>query len=120
ADAANEVNDVVADEDTYNMMANPVEVDNEKINEVPNYGTGFAPYFLSLGLYVGALLLSIVYPLREPSIIPTSGFNWFLRKTVGLGIIGVLQALIAASLLLFGLGIEVQSITLFYVYAIFT
>src|SRR5699024_3744379 len=49
-----------------------------------------------------------------------SGFNWFLRKTVGLGIIGVLQALIAASLLLFGLGIEVQSITLFYVYAIFT
>lgn len=120
ADAANEINDVAADEDTYNMMANPVEVDNEKINEVPNYGTGFAPYFLSLGLYVGALLLSIVYPLREPSIVPTSGFNWFLRKTVGLGIIGVLQALIAASLLVFGLGIEVQSMTLFYVYAIFT
>jgi len=120
ADAAREVNDVKATDETYNMMANPVEIDNEKINEVPNYGTGFAPYFLSLGLYVGALLLSIVYPLREPSIIPTSGFNWFLRKTTGLAIIGVLQALIAASLLLFGLGIEVQSVTLFYIYAIFT
>lgn len=119
-DAAKEVNDVEANDETYNMMANPVEVDNEKINEVPNYGTGFAPYFLSLGLYVGALLLSIVYPLREPSIIPTSGFNWFLRKTFGLGVIGVLQALIAASLLLFGLGIEVQNITLFYLFAIFT
>lgn len=120
ADAVTEINDVETDEETYNMMANPVEVDNEKVNEVPNYGTGFAPYFLSLGLYVGALLLSIVYPLREPSIIPTSGFNWFLRKTAGLGIIGILQALIAASLLLFGLGIEVQSVPLFYMYAIFT
>lgn len=120
AEAVKEVNDTKADEETYNMMANPVEVDNEKINEVPNYGTGFAPYFLSLGLYVGALLLSIVYPLREPSIVPTSGFNWFLRKTAGLAIIGVLQALIAASLLLFGLGIEVQSVILFYLYAIFT
>lgn len=119
-DAAEEINDVESDEDTYNMMANPVEVDNEKINEVPNYGTGFAPYFLSLGLYVGALLLSIVYPLREPSIVPTSGFNWFLRKTIGLGIIGVLQAIIAASLLLFGLGIEVQNVFLFYLFAIFT
>lgn len=120
ADASEKVNDVEADEETYNMMANPVEVDNEKVNEVPNYGTGFAPYFLSLGLYVGALLLSIVYPLREPSIVPTSGFNWFLRKTIGLGIIGVLQAIIAASLLLWGLGIEVQSVSLFFLYAIFT
>src|SRR5699024_2784902 len=120
SEAVEEINDVEADEDTYNMMANPVEVDNEKINEVPNYGTGFAPYFLSLGLYVGALLLSIVYPLREPSVVPTSGFNWFLRKTIGLGIIGVLQAIIAASLLLWGLGIEVQSVSLFFLYAIFT
>lgn len=120
SEAVEEINDVEADEDTYNMMANPVEVDNEKINEVPNYGTGFAPYFLSLGLYVGALLLSIVYPLREPSVVPTSGLNWFLRKTIGLGIIGVLQALIAASVLLFGLKIEVQSVSLFYLFAIFT
>mgnify|MGYP001270263353 FL=1 len=118
--AVDEINDVEADEDTYNMMANPVKVDNEKINEVPNYGTGFAPYFLSLGLYVGALLLSIVYPLREPSVVPTSGFNWFLRKTIGLAIIGILQALIAASVLLFGLKIEVQSVTLFYLFSIFT
>ena len=120
SEAAGEAKDFQATEETYNMMANPVEVDTEKVNEVPNYGTGFAPYFISLGLYVGALLLSIVYPLRAPTITPTSGFNWFLRKTAGLGVIGVLQALLVASLLLFGLGIEVQSVPLFYMYAIFT
>src|SRR5690625_6284247 len=49
-DASDEVNSVESNDDTYNMMANPVEVKDEVLNDVPNYGTGFAPYFLSLGL----------------------------------------------------------------------
>src|SRR5699024_5836238 len=104
----------------FNMIANPVEVGNEQINDVPNYGTGFAPYFLSLGLFVGALLLSIVYPLREPAGIPSSGFNWFLGKFVVLFSIGIIQALIASAILILGLGIEVQSVPFFILYAILT
>ena len=119
-EAADEAKDVNATEDTHNMMANPVQVENEKINEVPNYGTGFTPYFLSLGLFVGALLLSIVYPLREPSVVPSSGFNWFLRKFLGLFTIGVLQALISSGILLIGLKIEVQSVPLFILFSIIT
>ncbi|HLR71245.1 MAG TPA: YhgE/Pip domain-containing protein [Pseudogracilibacillus sp.] len=119
-EAAEEASDVHATEETHNMMANPVEVANEKINNVPNYGTGFAPYFLSLGLFVGALLLSIVYPLREPSVVPSSGFNWFLRKFLGLFAIGILQAIIASGILLIGLGIEVKSVPLFILFAIIT
>src|SRR5699024_525905 len=119
-EAADEASDVNATDDTYNMMANPIDVGNEKINEVPNYGTGFAPYFLSLGLFVGALLLSIVYPLREPSVVPSSGMNWFLKKFIGLFTIGILQALIASGILLLGLKIEVQSVPLFILFAILT
>src|SRR5699024_10231458 len=73
-EAADEASDVHATEETHNMMANTVEVGNEKINAVPNYGTGFAPYFLSLGLFVAALLMSIEYPLRQPSLLPTCRF----------------------------------------------
>src|SRR5699024_1186989 len=51
-DAPDKSGYVKATDDTNQMIANPVEVKNEKINEVPNYGTGFAPYFLSLGLFV--------------------------------------------------------------------
>lgn len=119
-EAADEAGEVNASEDTHNMMANPVQVANEKINEVPNYGTGFTPYFLSLGLFVGALLLSIVYPLREPSVVPSSGFNWFIRKFLGLFAIGILQALIACGILLIGLKVEVQSIPLFILFAVIT
>lgn len=118
--AADEANDVHTTEDTHQMIANPVKVENEKINEVPNYGTGFSPYFLSLGLFVGALLLSIVYPLREPAATPTNGTNWFFRKFTVLFIIGVLQAFIASGILLIGLGLEVQSVPLFILFAVIT
>jgi putative membrane protein len=108
------------DEDTYNMLAAPVKLANEKVNKVPNYGTGFAPYFLSLGLFVGALLLSIVFPLREPAGVPTSGFSWFKSKFVILAGIGVIQALLADAILLWGLGLHVKSIPLFLVFSIVT
>ncbi|RBP92296.1 putative membrane protein [Cytobacillus firmus] len=120
ADGAENASSVNASDKTYNMMANPVEIDNEKITEVPNYGTGFAPYFLSLGLFVGALLLSIVFPLREPAGVPRSGFSWFASKFGILAGIGVIQGLIAAMILLLGLGLEVQSVPLFLLFTIIT
>lgn len=107
-------------DDTYNMLAAPVQLDNEKINKVPNYGTGFAPYFLSLGLFVGALLLSIVFPLREPAGVPSSGYSWFRSKFVILAGIGVIQALIADAILLGGLGLQVKSLPLFLLFSIIT
>ncbi|NMH69543.1 YhgE/Pip domain-containing protein [Bacillus sp. RO3] len=119
-DAAKEANSVKADDDTYDMMAGPVDVKNEKINHVPNYGTGFAPYFLSLGLFVGAPLISIVYPLKEPADRPSSGMSWFLGKFTVLTVVGIIQSLIAAGILLLGLGLEVESVPLFLLSTIVT
>lgn len=105
---------------TYTMFAAPVKLDSERINKVPNYGTGFAPYFLSLGLFVGALLLSIVFPLREPAGIPRNGVNWFLSKFGILSGIGIIQALVADAIVLGGLGLHVESIPLFLIFSIVT
>jgi putative membrane protein len=120
SDGVKEASKVDVDDKTFNMMADPVKVDNEKINHVPNYGTGFAPYFLSLGLFVGALLLSIVFPLREPAVTPANGFSWFTSKFVILAGIGVIQALLADAILLAGLGLKVESISLFILFSITT
>lgn len=118
--AADEAGDISATDKTYNMFASPVEVSNDKINHVPNYGTGFAPYFLSLGLFVGALLLSIVFPLRDPVGTPKNAFQWFFSKFGVIFAIGIIQALIASGVLLLGLGLEVQSVPLFLLFAIIT
>jgi putative membrane protein len=117
ADAANSVK---ADDDTYDMMGEPVKVDKNEINTVPNYGTGFAPYFISLGLFVGALIISIVFGLREPAVQPASAREWFFGKLGVITIIGVVQALLVDFVLLVGLGIEVQSLPLFIVTTIIT
>jgi putative membrane protein len=111
--AEEEASSFKTNEETSDMMAEPVEMEKDALNHVPNYGTGFAPYFLSLGLFVGALLISIVYPLREPAIAPASGFAWFRGKLAVLIVFGIVQSLIADSILLLGLGIDVQSVPMF-------
>lgn len=120
SDAADEAGSVKANDDTYDMMGSPVKVEKEEVNPVPNYGTGFAPYFISLGLFVGALLMTIVFNLKEPAVKPRNGITWFLGKFGVVAITGVIQALLVDAVLLFGLGIEVRSVPLFIFVSIIT
>ncbi|PES73756.1 phage infection protein [Bacillus cereus] len=119
-EGAEKTGEVKGTDKTYDMFASPVKVKVEKMAEVPNYGTGFTPYFLSLGLFVGALLLSIVYPLRDTVGVPKSGFSWFISKFGVLLSVGIIQAIVADVILLFGLGVEVQSIPYFILFSIVT
>ncbi|PFL43598.1 YhgE/Pip domain-containing protein [Bacillus thuringiensis] len=119
-EGAEKTGEVKGTDKTYDTFASPVKVKTEKMAEVPNYGTGFTPYFLSLGLFVGALLLSIVYPLRDTVGVPKSGFSWFISKFGVLLSVGIIQAIVADVILLFGLGVEVQSIPYFILFSIVT
>lgn len=120
AEANATANEVHPTNKTYEMAAAPVDIEKDGINHVPNYGTGFAPYFLSLGLFVGALLLSIVFPLVEPAIKPTGAFAWFGSKVSVLAIVGLIQALIAVAIVKYGLGMETVNTPLFILTAIIT
>jgi putative membrane protein len=119
-DAVKQTSGLKADNETYNQVSQPVKVAKERLNKVPNYGTGFAPYFISLGFFVGALLLSIVFPLREPVGVPKNGFSWFAGKFGIITGVGIIQALILSVILLLGLGIKVQSVPLFILFSVIT
>lgn len=118
--AADEASSVKATNDTYDMMASPVELNTKHVNKVPNYGTGFAPYFISLGLFVGALLLTIIFPLVDSAGIPRNGFSWYASKFGVMALVGIIQALLIGTIVLYGLDIEVQSVPLFYLFNIIT
>lgn len=120
ADATEETKDAKGSDELYDMVANPVDLNTEELNKVPNYGTGLAPYFLSLALFVGTLLLTVVFPLRKSSGPQKSGFSWFISKFSILLIVAIIQAILADLILLFGLGIEVQSVGLFILFSILT
>ncbi|MBS2771747.1 YhgE/Pip domain-containing protein [Anoxybacillus rupiensis] len=117
-DGAKESRNVKANNEVYHMFAEPVKLKTESIHHVPNYGTGMAPYLLSLGLYVGALLSTIVFPLRSPAGVPRSGLSWFISKFGVMMLIGTVQALLADLVLLIGLGVHVQSAPRFIIFSI--
>ncbi|MGW7516752.1 YhgE/Pip family protein [Streptomyces sp. NPDC054796] len=50
-------------EDRTGVMADPVDLASGKAHAAPNYGTGFAPYFIPLSLWVGAM---VAYMLLQP------------------------------------------------------
>lgn len=119
-DASAQTSNLSLSDEKASMFAEPVRLDVERMTDVPNYGTGLAPYFLSLGLYVGALLITIVYSVREPAIRPQNGWSWFWSKAMTLMVIGAAQALIVDSVLLFALGLEVQNAGDFILFSIIT
>lgn len=119
-EAAVKTGDINTTDETVSMFAGPVQVEEHKVNEVPNYGTGFAPYFLSLGLFVGALISTIILPIRSSSVPNASGWNRFVSRTLSFAGMGLIQSLLAAVVMLYGLKLEVQSVPLFYLFTFIT
>lgn len=75
------------------------------------YGAGFAPYFIPLSLWMGALILTLLIPTRDPklSIAGISRFTATSGKFFLLAIIGMAQALTLSLAILYGLGLEASN-----------
>ena len=103
------------------MMSAPVEVNEEYYTTVENYGTGFAPYFIGLALYLGALMNSfIMKPLNNRLI--ASGARAPLAALCGLVpwfIVGAIQALLLCLTLQYVLALNVNFVAEFYLFALF-
>lgn len=119
-EAAEQTGSVKKTDELVTMYAEPVQVDEHKYNEVPNYGTGFSPYFLSLGLFVGALIATLVVPTRGSTVSQASGWNRFVSKTLAFTLMSAAQSLLASWLVLYGLGLDVQSVPLFLLFSFVT
>ncbi|PTY78392.1 hypothetical protein B5V89_10325 [Heyndrickxia sporothermodurans] len=120
SDASKDANSVKGNDKQYDMMSDPIHLKKDVVNHVPNYGTGLTPYFLSLGLFVGGLLLTIIFNVREPATEPKNAFSWFLGKYGIMAIVGIFQALIAVWIIVGMIGVDVKSVPLFIVAAIVT
>lgn len=94
----------------------PVTVTSEAINAVPNYGTAFAPYFLSLSLWVGALIMFVAIYLDTEGkfrLLTSSSEHKVARSFVYL-LIGFAQALVLAFVLQYCLGLKPERPLFYY------
>lgn len=94
----------------------PAKIEAEPIDAVPNYGTAFAPYFLSLSLWVGALIMFVgIYMDTEGKFkILTSASEHKLARSFIYLLIGFAQAIALALALQYSLGLKVTNPFMFY------
>ena len=90
---------------TQQQMASPVKSETTKQGDVPNYGYALAPYVLSLSLFVGAIALNIIYPIRKTFAEQENAFRWWLAKASVTGMAAFIQATILMLIMVYCLGL---------------
>lgn len=89
------------------MMSDPVALDEAKLGKVSTYGTGFAPYFIPLALWVGMLIVFMLLA-AVPETAARSGASSPVVAMTGMWpaiIIGLGQSVLLYAVLHFGLGL---------------
>lgn len=89
---AEQIRETNTSEQAADMFAAPVDTEETQITEVANNGHAMAPYMMSVGLWVGCIAFSLMYPLTSHAGQMKSGFRWWISKASVLYLIAVLQA----------------------------
>ncbi|MGG0729937.1 YhgE/Pip family protein [Bacillus paramycoides] len=104
----------VRNDDVRNaMFSEPVQLVKSTVSDVPNYGSGIAPYFLSLAFYVGGIMASNILPLGRRQNMKVSGTVHFINKLGLVYLIGLIQAFLVDTVVLGFMKLEVASVPLF-------
>ncbi|HIX49216.1 MAG TPA: YhgE/Pip domain-containing protein [Candidatus Mediterraneibacter caccavium] len=93
-------------EETVDMFAAPLEIEEEQVTYVADNGHAMAPYMMSVGLWVGCIAFCLMYPLTSCPGKPGSGVKWWLSKASVLAVTAVLQAVVMLGALAFFDGFE--------------
>lgn len=88
------------------VMAAPVSIHDISIDIINNNGTGFAPYFIPLALWVGSMAIFFLVDLTLPD---KKKIKSFMPKLVVSGIVSIIQALTLDLVMIFALGLRVNN-----------
>ncbi|MFB6845829.1 YhgE/Pip family protein [Streptomyces sp. NPDC056373] len=90
------------------VMADPVRLASHDMHKAPNYGTGFAPYFIPLSLWVGAMVAYMLIAPMNRRALAAGAPAWRIALSGWLPVvaIGVLQTVALMSVLHWAVGLE--------------
>ncbi len=89
-------------------VSSPVKLDLVTHNPAPTFGTGFAPFFMGLAVFIGALLIWMVLkPLQpRPIINGLAAFRVMLASYWPAFLIAICQVVVMYTVVHFGLGLN--------------
>ncbi|MCQ4081535.1 YhgE/Pip domain-containing protein [Streptomyces sp. RB6PN25] len=90
------------------VMSDPVQLAAQALHKAPNYGTGFAPYFIPLSLWVGAMVsYMLLQPLSKRALSAGApGWRIALAGWLPVAAIGIAQTAALMAVLHWGLGLQ--------------
>jgi putative membrane protein len=104
------------------VLANPVQMDEQFVDPVKTYGTGFTPYFVPLSMWVGAMAIFVIFG----SISTTEAREYkrfhllleMLRRYALYAVFGIVQAVVLGLVLINALGLQPNHTAQFYEFMI--
>ena len=109
------------------VMAQPVIANGDSgtgasITEVANYGTGFAPYFIGLGMWVGCLMITFLIRAMNNRLLMSraSSISAVLSSYIPMASIAILQVMVLLAFVQFGLGLNVNFPLQYYLFGLLT
>ncbi|GAB2955148.1 YhgE/Pip domain-containing protein [Streptomyces heilongjiangensis] len=90
------------------VMADPVRLAAQDLHKAPNYGTGFAPYFIPLSLWVGAMVAYMLIPPLNRRALAAGSPAWRIALAGWLPVaaLGVLQTVALMAVLHWAVGLQ--------------
>ncbi|HZF87364.1 YhgE/Pip domain-containing protein [Streptomyces sp.] len=90
------------------VMADPVQLASQSLHRAPNYGTGFAPYFIPLSLWVGAMVAYMLIPPLNRRALAAGAAAWRIALAGWLPVlaIGIAQTAALMAVLHWAVGLE--------------
>jgi putative membrane protein len=90
------------------VMADPVQLASRDLHHAPNYGTGFAPYFIPLSLWVGAMVAYMLIPPMNRRALAAGSSSWRIAFAGWLPVaaVGVLQVGALMAVLHWAIGLQ--------------
>lgn len=91
-------------------LAQPVELQEDYTHEAPTFGTGFAPFFMSLALFVGGIITwMLLTPLQSRPIVQGfSSLRVVLASYTPAFAIGFIQATVLYTVVTFAVGLRAE------------
>lgn len=117
AEGAEDIGEVGSGDANSDMFSSPLLLGEHEMSSVPNYGNAMAPYMMAVALFLGSVIFCLLYPVKDPEIVPSSGAAWWLSKFSILLPVSILQAVIMAGVVLW-MGVDAQSTGLVFLIAV--
>ncbi|WP_167004272.1 YhgE/Pip domain-containing protein [Mumia sp. ZJ430] len=94
--------------DIAKALAKPVQLQEDYLHKAPTFGTGFAPFFFGLALFVGGIIAWMLFtPLQTRPLVQGLGsFRVVLASYAPTYAIGVLQAGLLYAVVVFAIGLR--------------